>query len=262
MLRHAPQDANRPEFDVVPESYLPLSLSLLAAGTFIGGLVPLLRRWTDESVSILLSFGSGIILAVIFLQMIPATFRLTGTWGGAGLLAGFIVTSLLEAELHAHRRGGSHGHGEPELHMAGMMVAMGMAIHAVMDGLVLGAGMTLDELAPSVFFAILIHKGPDAFALTTVLLASGLTLRRILMVQGLFSLATPVAAALALMLLMDMPAAGVGATLGVATGTLLAVVSEDLLPEVHRRRGRSFAATVAALMAGIAVVAVYVLILE
>lgn len=158
--------------------------------------------------------------------------------------------------------GGSHGHGEPELHMAGMMVAMGMAIHAVMDGLVLGAGMTLDELAPSVFFAILIHKGPDAFALTTVLLASGLTLRRILMVQGLFSLATPVAAALALMLLMDMPAAGVGATLGVATGTLLAVVSEDLLPEVHRRRGRSFAATVAALMAGIAVVAVYVLILE
>ena len=261
MLRHAPQDSSPPEFDVVPESYLPLSLLLLAAGTFLGGLVPLLRRWSDESVSILLSFGSGIILAVIFLQMIPATFQLTGTWGGAGLLAGFIVTSLLEAELHAHRRGGGHGHGEPELHLAGMVVAMGMAIHAVMDGLVLGAGMTLEELAPSVFFAILIHKGPDAFALTTVLLASGLSLRRILVVQGLFSLATPVAAALALSLLMALPAAGVGVALGVATGILLAVVSEDLLPEVHRRGGRSFVFTVAALISGIAAVGLYVLIL-
>jgi zinc transporter ZupT len=73
-----------------------------------------------------------------------------------------------------------------------------------------------------------------------------------------------VAAALALGLLMALPATGVGVgiALGAATGTLLAVVSEDLLPEVHRRGGRRFMVTVAALMAGIAAVAIYVLILD
>jgi zinc transporter ZupT len=249
---------------VFAEEYLPFALILVAAGTFLGGLVPLLRRWSVESLSILLSFGSGVILAVIFLQMIPATFQLTGAWGGAGLLAGFILTSLLEAEMHAHRRGGGHEHQEQHeshFHVAGMAVAAGLALHSLMDGLVLGAGMSLSELAPSVFFAILIHKGPDAFALTTVLLAAGLSVRRILVAQALFSLATPLAAVASLGFLIKLPAAGVGVALGVAAGTLLAVVSEDLLPEVHRRRGKGFAATVLALVAGIGLVVLYVLIL-
>jgi zinc and cadmium transporter len=247
---------------VLPEEYLPLALILLTAGTFLGGLVPLLRRWSVESLSLLLSFGSGVILAVIFLQMIPATFQLTGTWGGAGLLAGFILTSLLESEMHAHRRGGGREHRDAHFHVAGMAVAVGLALHSVMDGLVLGAGMSLSELAPSVFFAILIHKGPDAFALTTVLLAAGLSVRRILAAQALFSLATPLAAVASLGFLVKLPAAGVGVALGVAAGTLLAVVSEDLLPEVHRRRGKGFAVTVLALVAGIGVVVLYVLILD
>jgi zinc transporter ZupT len=235
---------------------MALALAIIGAGTFAGGLVPLLRRWSEETISILLAFGSGVILAVIFIQMLPAVFAMAGPWGGGSVLAGFVFTSLLEAEMHAHRHTG-HGEEAAGLRLAGGAVAAGLALHALMDGLVLGTGLSLADLASPVFFAILVHKGPDAFALSTVLVAAGLSTGRILGLLAAFSLATPVAALAAVALLRPLPGAALGMALGAAAGTLLAVASEDLLPEVHRRGGRTFLASAAALAGGIGIVALW-----
>jgi zinc transporter ZupT len=233
-------------------------LVILVGGTLIGGLVPLLRAWSRESLGVLLAFASGILLAVIFLQMIPTTIELIGAEGGAAILAGFILTSLLESGLHTHRHTGGHDHeGQESIGLAGAVVAIGLALHSMLDGLVLGAGMTLPDLAPSVFLAILIHKGPDAFALTTILMAARHKTGRIAWIQGVFSLTTPLAALLAYLILRPLPGRFLGLALGVASGILLAVASEDLLPEVHRQKGRYLLASAAALAVGIALVAGY-----
>ncbi len=245
----------------MPVGQIAFLLVLMVAGTFLGGLVPLVRSWSRESLSVLLSFGSGVLLGVIFLQMIPVAVESMGAWGGAAILGGFIATSLLESGLHAHRHSGGHDEEEGEgaaLRLAGTAVTVGLGLHAVLDGLVLGTGLTLAELGAPVFLAILIHKGPDAFALSTVLRLGGRPVKRILVVQGLFSLATPVAAVVALLLLRSVPASVVGVALGGASGTLLAVASEDLHPEVHRRGGLSVAASAAALRGGVGLGAVYV----
>ena len=235
-----------------------LFLAMVIGGTLIGGLVPLVRNWTRETLSVLLAFGSGVLLAVIFLQMIPATIGIIGMGGGAAVLGGFVLTSLLETSLHTHRHSGGHEHDtEPPFGVAGAMVAVGMALHSMLDGLVLGAGMMLPEIAPSVFFAILIHKGPDAFALSTVLMAGRLPRSRIALVQALFSLTTPVAAVVAFLLLRNLSQEFLGVALGVASGILLAVASEDLLPEVHRQRGWYLLVSALALLAGIFLVAGY-----
>ena len=134
-------------------------------------------------------------------------------------------------------------------------------MHSVMDGLALGTGMQIATLAPSLSFAILVHKAPDAFALSMVLLAAGMSARRVLLTQAFFSLATPMGALLALAIVRQVPASFVGVALGGAAGTLLAVATEDLLPEVHRRARKGFAASALALMGGIAVVVAYGLLL-
>jgi zinc transporter ZupT len=242
----------------MPSPPIILFLVLVTGGTLVGGLVPLMRNWTRETLSVLLAFGSGILLAVIFLQMIPATVETIGMAGGAAILAGFVLTSLLETSLHAHRHTGGHEHdSQPPFALVGGMVAVGLALHSMLDGLVLGAGMMLPEIAPSVFFAILIHKGPDAFALSTVLMAARRRRSRIVLVQGLFSLTTPLAALLAYLLLRNVSQEFVAVALGVASGILLAVASEDLLPEVHRQRGAYLLVSALALLAGISLVAAY-----
>jgi hypothetical protein len=66
----------------MPVGQIAIFLLVLLAGTFLGGLVPLVRNWSRESLSVLLSFGSGVLLAVIFLQMIPVAIAAMGAWGG------------------------------------------------------------------------------------------------------------------------------------------------------------------------------------
>jgi zinc transporter ZupT len=243
---------------VIPARQIVIFLAMVTGGTLVGGLVPLVRNWTRETLSVLLAFGSGVLLAVIFLQMIPATVGIIGMAGGAAVLAGFVVTSLLETGLHTHRHSGGHEQdSEPPFGVAGAMVTVGLALHSMLDGLVLGAGLMLPEIAPSVFFAILIHKGPDAFALSTVLMAGRQRRSRIALIQALFSLTTPLSAVVAYLLLRNLSQEFLGIALGVASGILLAVASEDLLPEVHRQRGWYLLISALALLAGILLVAGY-----
>lgn len=249
-------------------SFVVLLLALIA-GTLLGGVLPLAGRWTQDNLSVLLAFGAGVLLAVIFLQMLPAVITFSGRWGGLAVLGGFILTSLVETRLHAHRHSGGHDpastrapHGVNEsgdraVSRGGATVAWGLGLHSLMDGLALGTGMQVAALAPSLSFAILLHKAPDAFALSTALLGAGVSVRGILRTQAVFSLATPAGALVALSIAQQIPTWLLGVALGGASGTLLAVATEDLLPEVHRRARRGFTATALALIAGIAVVVIY-----
>ncbi|KAI9659577.1 MAG: hypothetical protein M1821_001836 [Bathelium mastoideum] len=70
---------------------------------------------------------------------------------------------------------------------------IGLVIHAAADGIALGAGSSMSgsNLGFIVFVAIMIHKAPAAFGLTSVLLKQGLTKRTARTHLVIFSLAAP-----------------------------------------------------------------------
>lgn len=70
----------------------------------------------------------------------------------------------------------------------------GLVIHAAADGIALGASTSSTSLSFIVFLAILVHKAPASFGLTSVLLRQGLTSRSIRGHLLIFSLAAPVGA--------------------------------------------------------------------
>jgi zinc transporter 1/2/3 len=71
------------------------------------------------------------------------------------------------------------------------MIACILIIHSLIEGAVLGINTAL-ETAFVIFLAIIVHKGSESFALAVVLNRSQLTLRKIIIVIGLFSLMTPI----------------------------------------------------------------------
>ncbi|KAI9267257.1 Zinc/iron permease [Helicostylum pulchrum] len=73
---------------------------------------------------------------------------------------------------------------------------VGLIVHAAADGIALGASATHPQLSMVVFIAIMLHKAPASFALTSVLLAAGLSRTAIRKHLLLFSLAAPVGALL------------------------------------------------------------------
>lgn len=78
----------------------------------------------------------------------------------------------------------------------GFATTIGLVIHAAADGIALGASSTGRNAGLSfvIFFAIMIHKAPAAFGLTSILIKQGLSKRAARGHLVLFSLAAPVGA--------------------------------------------------------------------
>jgi zinc transporter 9 len=73
---------------------------------------------------------------------------------------------------------------------------IGLVVHACADGIALGASSTAPSTTLSlvIFFAIMLHKAPAAFGLTSVLLKQGLTKKTVRTHLAFFSLAAPLGA--------------------------------------------------------------------
>lgn len=72
----------------------------------------------------------------------------------------------------------------------------GLVIHAAADGIAMGASATTSNLNVGliIFIAILVHKAPAAFGLTSILLKQGLSKRATRVHLMVFSLAAPAGA--------------------------------------------------------------------
>ena len=154
---------------------------------------------------------------------------------GASLILGFLFMYLIDkipqhtfSESHVHRRphhislehlaeglaqsdpvdgGPEAGESASELLLAshtsrGASTTIGLVIHAAADGIALGASSSTTDtnLGLVVFLAIMVHKAPAAFGLTSVLLKQGLSKRRARAHLVIFSLAAPVGALVTWML--------------------------------------------------------------
>ncbi|RMZ81327.1 hypothetical protein DV736_g6653, partial [Chaetothyriales sp. CBS 134916] len=78
----------------------------------------------------------------------------------------------------------------------GFATTTGLVIHAAADGIALGASSSTrhNDLSLIIFFAIMIHKAPAAFALTSLLIKLGVSKRTARAHLVLFSLAAPTGA--------------------------------------------------------------------
>jgi zinc transporter 9 len=101
----------------------------------------------------------------------------------------------------------------------------GLVIHAAADGIALGASSSASNTGLSfiIFFAIMVHKAPAAFGLTSVLLKQGLSKRSARSHLLLFSLAAPAGALLTWFVAHALGVGGVGNVESTAwwTGMLL-----------------------------------------
>ncbi|KAH9925395.1 Zinc/iron permease [Epithele typhae] len=86
--------------------------------------------------------------------------------------------------------------------VAAVPLTLGLVVHALADGLALGAAAFSDgararSSATVVFLALVVHKAPTALALTTSLLSTALPVAQCRKHLGLFSASTPVGTILA-----------------------------------------------------------------
>lgn len=244
-----------------------ITLLVLSAGIFIvgmiGGYIPLYREWSGNNLSLMVAFGGGTLLAAALFLMLPEGWEHVeegvpwadvepGFVVAVAITVGFLLMYLLENlalphlghdhEEHLGHSGEAHAaesSSERAVHQVGGLSAfIALSMHTLIDGIALGTAVTGGEdfaLGGLVFLAIIFHKMPAAFSLTSALKADNYSNSTALTYLIIFNAMVPVGAILAFVVLYGLPVWLLGAMLCFSAGTFIHVATSDLLPVIHRQ---------------------------
>src|SRR6516164_7831463 len=148
---------------------------IAAAGNLLGGYFVVRREWPRQYLQYFLALGSGYMLAVVLVEILPESVRLSGQGAFFYLLVGFFLIHLFEHTIAPHFHFGEETHLEEFAHShARRTVLLGLGMHAFFDGVAIAAGFLVSNwLGAVIFFAVFLHKLPEGFTVASMVLASG-----------------------------------------------------------------------------------------
>jgi zinc and cadmium transporter len=217
----------------------PFALSILlgltaALANMLGGAIVLRRHWERESLKYFIALGAGFMLAAAFLEMIPESFELAGHRAAIYILIGYLIVHFAQHTLAPHFHFGEETHHDEFVHAhTGYRVLIGMMVHCFFDGIAIASGFLVSNwLGWIIFLAVILHKLPEGFTVSSVMLAAGRSRRTALLSAALLGAAT-----LAGVLGMAGFAGAVSVGLPLAAGVTIYVAASDLVPEVNKEPG-------------------------
>lgn len=204
--------------------------------TLLGGLFGI--RYHDK-LHYIISFTAGVIIGVVFFDIIPEVFQITSESGlniinpMIALVVGFLVIHILEkyALLHHSHEEEYASHKHPSVGLTG---AFGLAFHSMLDGVGIGLAFHADyRIGILVTIAVLAHDFSDGLNTVSLMLVHKNTKKKSFWLLILDAVAPIVGVGLTF--LFTIPESALVLYLGFFAGFLLYIGAADLLPEAHSK---------------------------
>ncbi len=219
------------------------------AGAFIGFLFKnLSHRFSD----IVLAFAAGVMLAAAVLGLILPSLEYGGRFGLlitiAGIFVGAVCLNLMDKLVpHLHQLAGAEkeSHGKnPHLDRV-LLFVTAIAIHNLPEGIAAGVGFGAGNTADALMIAggIALQNIPEGMVIIAPMLAAGISRRRTLLLASFTGL-IEVAGTLLGYFAVSLSSAILPFALAFAGGTMLYVISDEMIPETHAHgseRGATYA---------------------
>lgn len=222
---------------------LTVTLAAGVGGTGLGGLFGILfKRQSAKTVSGLLSFAAGVMLAVVCLDLVPSAMeksRIFLVLSGTAL--GFLFVYLLN-DLTLRSQGKTDGRAvtsQKRLLIGGVVTAVAIALHNFPEGMVIGASFvhfgadyrfTLSQTAIAAVIGL--HNIPEGMAMAVPLASGGMRKSAAAAITALAGAPTVLGAA-AGFFLGSLSPLWLSLSLSLASGAMLYVVFGELLPEAY-----------------------------
>jgi ZIP family zinc transporter len=218
----------------------PIMLSLLAGlATGVGGLlILLLGKLEGKYLGFIMGFAGGVMLIVSFVELLAEANHLISTlWVVTFFAFGAILMMGIDLLLpHIEFGRWEKQVNDRQLLKYGLLVALGMSLHNLPEGLVVSAGFSHDaNLGVLVALMISLHNIPEGIATVTPLVAAGVNKWRAIGLATLSGLTEPLGALIGVVIL---GAAGatpmvIGSGLAFAAGVMTYVTMDELIPIAH-----------------------------
>ncbi|WP_224246294.1 ZIP family metal transporter [Hyalangium gracile] len=214
---------------------------LVSSAALVGSsAILLLGQKAEQASTWLLSFAIGTLLGAATLGLLPEALEHAPAERVMPLLlSGMLAFILLERVLrwrhpHEHHAGLHH----PEVEQAtATMLLWGDAVHNFIDGLVLGASFSVSPAAGlTASLAVFAHEVPQELSDFAILLRTGMSRRRALLLNYLSALSLIPGVLIAFMG-ASFWRESIGWLLPLVAGGFIYIALADLVPALHHRRG-------------------------
>ena len=229
-------------------------LTALGVGgaTIIGSLIGFVfKKVSHKFADIVLSFAAGVMLAAAVLGLILPSLDYGGKYGilitVAGIFAGALCLNLIDKLVpHLHKLVGadSETHNNANLSKV-LLFVTAIAIHNLPEGIAAGVGFGSGDVSQALIIAggIALQNIPEGMVIIGPMLAAGVTPARTFvcaMITGLVEVVGTLIGYFA----VSMASAILPFALAFAGGTMLYVISDEMIPETHAHgseRGATYA---------------------
>ena len=260
-------------------------------GTGLGGLIgALLQKDSNRTVSLLLSFAGGVMLAVVCFDLAVETVETqVGIWAvitsiALGVAVIYFLNYLIDRKtnpevphvdanhpqthddldelIHADhfREHYNHQDSRLALFVAGVVMACAIALHNVPEGMTIGASYASSDGVmgrAALVLAVLIglHNIPEGMAVSVPLISGGMAKWKAVCITAASGIPTVIGAVLGYWL-GEIGPLGLCMSLGFASGAMLYVVFGEILPQaiiMYRSKLPAFSA-IAGILVGMLII--------
>ena len=229
-------------------------LTALGVGgaTVIGAIIGFIFKNISHKFSdIVLSFAAGVMLSAAVLGLILPSLEYGGKFGiiitVIGIFAGAFCLNLMDKAVpHLHKFAGTdtEGHNNKNLDKV-LLFVTAIAIHNLPEGIAAGVGFGAGDDTQALIIAggIALQNIPEGMVIIGPMLAAGINPRKTFfcaMATGLFEVAGTLIGYFA----VSIASAVLPFALAFAGGTMLYVISDEMIPETHAHgseRGATYA---------------------
>lgn len=218
--------------------------------TVVGAIIGFAFKKVSHKFSdVVMSFAAGIMLAAAVIGLILPSVELGGKWGLLyaiiGIFAGAICLNLMDKLIpHLHRLAGvdSENHNNANINKV-MLFVLAIAIHNLPEGIAAGVGFGTGDSGQALLIAsgIALQNIPEGMVIIAPMLAAGISPRKT-MVCAIATGVVEVIGTLIGYLAVNIATVILPIALSFAGGTMLYVVSDEMLNETHAH-GHERAAT-------------------
>ena len=206
-------------------------------GAGLGGALALFfSRPSNRVLGFMLGLSAGVMLAVVFLELLEESLEVGFIHAAGGLLLGILAFILLDSRF-PHYHFISQESSQGVYLKKGGLIAIGIALHNFPEGVAIGAGFALSE-AMGITLAILIglHNIPEGLAIALPLNVGGSSRFKSLLIAMLAGLPIGLGALIGSTLAVISPAF-LSISMGFAGGAMLYIVCDELIPDVYHLTG-------------------------
>ncbi len=229
-------------------------LTALGVGgaTVIGALIGFLGKDMSHRFSdIVLSFAAGVMLSAAVLGLIMPSLEYGGQFGllitVAGIFAGAVCLNLIDKLVpHLHKIVGAdlEDHNNANLSKV-LLFVTAIAIHNLPEGIAAGVGFGSGDTSQALLIAggIALQNIPEGMVIIAPMLAAGVSPGKTF-VCGMLTGLVEVIGTLVGFFAVNLASAVLPFALAFAGGTMLYVISDEMIPETHAhgsQRGATYA---------------------